>query len=87
MMQLKDYFFNIKKKQNKIFFSGIASSSFKVKKNFVFFAIKGNKKDGNKFIKVAIRKGAKVIVSNNKNLKKKKRYCLCIFEQRQKAIG
>ena len=72
MMQLKDYFFNIKKKQNKIFFSGIASNSSKVKKNFVFFAIKGNKEDGNKFIKVAIRKGAKVIVSNNKNLKKRK---------------
>ncbi len=71
-MQLKDYFSNIDRENNKKFFSGIASNSKKVKKNFIFFAIKGNKEDGNKYIKAAIRKGAKVIVSNNKNLKKDK---------------
>ena len=45
--------------------------SSKVKKNDVFFAIKGNKVDGNNYIDLAIRKGAKVIVSEKKKIKKK----------------
>ena len=38
----------------------------KKKKNNIFFAIKGNKIDGNNFIKDAIRKGSKVIVTEKK---------------------
>ena len=49
-MQLGDYIPNVKKKFNKIFFSSISFNSSNVKKNNNFFAIKGTKVDGNKFI-------------------------------------
>ena len=62
-MQLKDYIPNVDKKNSKVFFSGITFDSAKVKKNNIFFAIKGTKVDGNNFIKKAIAKGAKIIVS------------------------
>ena len=62
-MFLKDYFPNIDKKFEKIFFSGISFHSSKVKKDNIFFAIKGNHNDGNNFISIAIQKGCKVIVS------------------------
>ena len=65
-MLLKDYIPNIKKKFKKVFFSGISFESAKVKKNNIFFAIKGNKIDGNNFISKAIKKGAKIIISEKK---------------------
>ena len=46
-MFLKDYFPKLKKKFSKIKFKGIAFNSKIVKKDFIFFAIKGNKFDGN----------------------------------------
>ena len=48
------------------YFSGICFDSSKCKKDNIFFAIKGNKIDGNKFITHAIQKGAKIIISNQK---------------------
>ena len=68
-MQLKDYIPNIDKKYNGIFFSGISFDSSKVKKDNIFFAIKGNKFDGNNYIDKAIKNGAKVIVSEKKIIK------------------
>ena len=56
-MLLKDYIPNINKRYNKIFFSGISADSSKVKKDNIFFAIKGNKFDGNNYIDLAIKKG------------------------------
>ena len=50
-MYLKEYFPNIEKKYQNYFFSNISFDSSKIKKNFIFFAIKGNNYDGNKFIK------------------------------------
>ena len=70
-MQLKDFIPFISKKYSNVFFSGIAFDSSKVKKNDIFFAIKGNKFDGNNFIDIAIKKGAKVIVTEKKINKKK----------------
>ena len=73
-MLLKDYITNINKKYRKVFFSGITFDSSKVKKNNIFFAIKGNKFDGNNYIDKAIKNGAKIIVtekkinSNNENI-------------------
>ena len=61
-MYLKDYFSNLKKKYYNYSFSGIASQSSKIKKNFIFFAIKGNKYDGHDFISEAIKNGAKIII-------------------------
>ncbi len=61
------HFFNrIKTEYKNHYFSGISFDSSKCKKNYIFFAIKGNKIDGNKFINHAIEKGAKTIVSTLK---------------------
>ena len=46
-MILKDYIPNTNKKISEVYFSGIAFDSSKVKKDNIFFAIKGNKFDGN----------------------------------------
>ena len=70
-MQLKDYIPKINKKYGKIFFSGISFDSTKVKKNDIFFAIKGNKFDGNNYLDSAIKRGAKVIISEKRIIKKK----------------
>ena len=48
------------------YFSGLCFNSKKCKKDNIFFAIKGTKINGNKFINHAIQKGAKTIVSNQK---------------------
>jgi len=74
-MYLGNFVKNIEKNYSKLNFSGLALSSKHVKKNDIFFAIRGNKFDGNNFINDAIRRGASIIVSD-KNLEiKKKKYC------------
>ena len=65
-MFLGDYFKNINKKYKKFFFSGISFDSKEIKKNYIFFAIKGNHFDGNNFIPTAIKNGSKIIVSERK---------------------
>ena len=65
-MFLGDYFQNIKATYKKFFFSGISFDSTQIKKNYIFFAIKGNKVDGNSFISSAISNGAKVIITEKK---------------------
>ena len=45
-----------------IIIEGLSTNSKTVRRNFIFFAIKGNKTNGEKFIKEAIKKGASVIV-------------------------
>ena len=63
-MILKSFFKNLKKDFNNKSFNGFEFNSKKIKKNYVFFAIQGNKFDGNNFINDAIKKGAHVIISN-----------------------
>jgi len=41
---------------------GITSNSKEIKKGFIFVAIKGNCQDGNRFIKEAITRGARIVV-------------------------
>ena len=65
-MLLGHYFKNIKQKYSQIYFSGISFNSYQVKKNNIFFAIKGNKIDGNDFISSAISNGAKIIITEKK---------------------
>ena len=62
-MLLKDYYSNLNKKFHEFNFNGIAFDSNLVKKNYIFFAIKGNNLDGNKYIKDAIKNGSKIIIS------------------------
>jgi MurE/MurF fusion protein len=66
-MLLGNYIKNIKDYYKNFFFSGISFDSNQVKKNYIFFAIKGTKIDGNNFISYAISKGAKIIVTEDKN--------------------
>jgi MurE/MurF fusion protein len=65
-MFLGHYFQNIKATYKKIFFSGISFNSTQIKKDYIFFAIKGNKVDGNSFIPSAISNGAKIIITEKK---------------------
>mgnify|MGYP001355274531 FL=1 len=70
-MLLKDYIPNVNKSYSKTFFSGVSFDSSKVRKNDIFFAIKGNRFDGNDHIDEAIKRGAKIIVSEKKLTKRK----------------
>ena len=65
-MLIGNYFQNVNIKFKNHFFSGLSFDSFSCKKNNIFFAIKGNHFDGNKFINHAVKKGARTIVSSNK---------------------
>ena len=65
-MLIGNFFKKIDLKYKKHYFSGISFSSLTCKRNNIFFSIKGNKIDGNKFINDAIKKGAKTIISNKK---------------------
>ena len=67
-MLLGNYFTNIDNSKKKIFFSGISFNSKDIKKDNIFFAIKGNNFDGNKFISTAIKKGSKIIISEKRTV-------------------
>ena len=72
-MLLKNLINNLPEQKKKIIISGLSTNSKEVKRGNIFFAIKGNNKNGEKFIKEAINKGASVIVSaNNFKCKNKK---------------
>ena len=73
-MLLKNLIKEYSKRKEKFYFWTCTNSK-EVKKNYIFFAIKGNKLNGEKFIKDAIKKGASVIIcSKNVNLKIKNYY-------------
>ena len=63
-MILKSFFKNLKKDFNNKSFDGFEFNSKKIKKNYIFFAIQGSKFNGNNFINDAIKRGARIIVSN-----------------------
>ena len=60
-MLVGKFFKSISQKNRKHYFTGLSFNSKKVKKNNIFFAIKGTKINGNKFIKEAVKKGATTI--------------------------
>ena len=63
-MKLKNFFKNLSIDFSNRSFKGFEFNSKKVKKDYIFFAIPGNKFDGNNFINDAIIRGARIIVSN-----------------------
>ena len=65
-MSIQKIFKTIEMKYKSQYFSGLCFNSLKCKKDNIFFAIKGTKINGNKFIEHAIKKGAKIIISNQK---------------------
>jgi len=76
-MLLKNLINNIPEEKKKIKITGLSTNSKAVKKGHIFFAIKGNNSNGEKFIKEAIDKGAFVIVCS-KNFKYKNNKILII---------
>ena len=76
-MLLKNLIKDVPENKKKILISGLSSNSKKIKKNFIFFAIKGNKFNGEKFIPEAIRLGASVIICS-KNCRTKNKDILII---------
>ena len=65
-MLIGNFLKNIKKKFKDHQFAGLSFNSADCKKDYIFFAIKGTKSDGNKFIDDAIKKGARIIISEKK---------------------
>ena len=65
-MLLKKLINNCPNKLANIKVKGLSSDSRKLKKGDLFFAFKGSKSDGNKFINEALKKGACAIISSKK---------------------
>ena len=61
-MLLKNLIKDIPIKNKKINVKGLAINSKKIKKGYIFFAIKGLKSNGEKYIAEAVKKGASVII-------------------------
>ena len=61
--------------KKKIQIKGLAINSKEVKKDFIFFAIKGQKNNGEEFISEAIKRGASVVICTKKCKFKKKKNC------------
>ena len=64
-MLLKNLISNISEEKKKIKITGLSTNSKEVKSGHIFFAIKGNNSNGEKFIKEAINKGATVIICSS----------------------
>ncbi len=76
-MLVGKYFRNISKINRDHYFSGLSLNSKDIKKNNIFFAIKGSSINANKYIKDAILNGATTVVSDL-NFKGKKNGILYI---------
>ena len=55
-MLLKKLIKNLPKEKNKIEITGLEINSKKIKKGYIFFAIRGSKFNGEKYIKEAVKK-------------------------------
>ena len=67
-MLLKNLIKGIPKEKKNIKILGLSQQIVKMlKKNHIFFAIKGNKNNGEKFINTAVKKGASVIICSKKS--------------------
>ena len=73
-MLLKKLINNLPKEKKKIKVKGLSINSKQIKRGFIFFAIKGNNFNGEKFIQEAISKGASAIVCS-KNCKYRNKVC------------
>ena len=60
---LKDKFKNIEDHFKEIEINGISNNSNNIKKKFIFFAITGNKTNGNLYINEARKNGATIVIS------------------------
>ena len=65
-MEIGKIFNSLKKELKSHKFSGISLHSKSCRKDDIFFAVKGLKNNGNKYIPDAIKKGARTIISDIK---------------------
>tara|TARA_B100002051_G_scaffold98652_1_gene94219 strand:- start:382 stop:3234 length:2853 start_codon:yes stop_codon:yes gene_type:complete len=86
-MLIGQYFKNLNPKFKKHFFSSLAFNSKICKKNSIFFAIKGTKKNGNNFINEALKRGARTIVSDNKFQGFKKKVLYLRYQNVRKILA
>ena len=84
-MLLKKLIKNLPKEKKKLKIHGISNNSKKIKRGFVFFAIKGKNFNGEKYIDEAIKKGAVAVVCA-KNCKYKQKDIPIIKDILAKAI-
>ena len=66
-MLLKNLINNPPKNFEKLNVKGLAINSKHVKKNFIFFALKGNNLNGENFINEAVKNGAALIICSKKS--------------------
>ena len=85
-MLLGEVFKNINKKYKNIYFKNIRFNSKECKLNDIFFAIRGNNYDGNKYIYDAINNGAKIIVSSSKSQISYKKKVLFIYNKNPRKM-
>ena len=78
---------SVRHNYKKIPVKGISFDSRKVKKGDIFFAIKGNKTSGNKFINEALLNGASAIISNNRIKYKNKKIPLILVRDVRKSLS
>ena len=64
--------------RNNIIINGISDNSSKVDKGFLFFAVKGYKIDGHKFIEDAIAKGCIAIICTNRQTRLNENICYIV---------
>ncbi len=76
-MLLKQLIKNLTKEKKNLVIKGLEINSKKIKKGFIFFAIKGNTINGEKYIVEAVKNGASVIICS-KNCKYKNKDILVI---------
>ena len=65
-MLLKKLIKNLPEKKKKLRIKGLSINSKNISKGFIFFAIRGHKSNGEKFIKEAVTKGAEVVICSKK---------------------
>jgi len=78
---------SVSKKYQKINIRGICFDSRKVKKNYIFFAIKGTQTSGKKYINDAISKGATAIVTSKKGKYKNYQIPLILVNDVRKSLS
>ena len=78
---------SVGKNYQKIHVRGICFDSRKVKKDYIFFAIKGNQKSGIKYINDALTKGASAIVSNKKIKYRKDQIPVILVKDTRKSLS
>ena len=66
-MLLKKIIKDLPKNFSNIYIEGLSLDSRQIKNNYLFFAVKGNVYNGEKYILDAIKNGAKVVICSSKS--------------------